>query len=443
MKSKSKKIFWIILTIVIIFTIALVEQINNKEESIPKCIDCNIIFIDIDCLSANHLGIYGYHKNTSQNIDNFARKSILFKNVYSQVHWTERSVISLLTSSSPWIWERKINPNITTLPQIFKKNDYITGAITGGFQPHKPSIEDSFGFDMYYKLGEISLNLGDQSFNKTFRYGIEWIKKNKNKKFFLYLHGYDLHVPASCKYENYFDPDYNEGIEYISQQYIKTTIDLINKPRDYNFNNLKKAFFKPEQINHIIAHHDGCILYIDELFGNFIRELEREGLSNRTIIVIFSNHGQDLLENGLLMHLVPSYGTLHVPLIIFVPGAMPKSIEAPVALIDIMPTSLNLTNLTTNHSMLGIDLVSLIENPERNDKSRIIPGYQHLIKGNYALFTYPKFQVYNIKYDKNQSNNLADKRPEIIEEWRNEFSNMIIKSLLQKNKQPRLKSGYS
>jgi len=435
MKSNPKRVFLTILPIILIFLIVLAVKIpDKKEKSIPKCIDCNIIFIDIDSLRADHLGVYGYYRNTSPNIDAFAKKSILFKNAYSQESWTKPSVQSLFSSSLPPLWRKRTKQN-SILPRILKRKGYATAAFTGQISDNIVSQ----GFDTYLAFG------GDpgmdspnhnktfyKAFNETFSYGLDWIRENKDRKLFLYLHGYDIHIPYHSKFEDYFDPDYNDTIDYyyIYKNYLNYYgILSTDKTQSLNFIELMNSLLKSEQIDHIIANYDGGILSLDERFDSFISELEETGILNKTIIVVFSNHGEDLFENGRFEHLFPSYSTLHVPLIIYIPRAEPKVIEAPVALVDIMPTIMNLINITTNYETLGVELISLIENPRLADASRIIPGHRYILKGEWELLIEPIIQLYNIKSDRNESNNLADKKQDVVRELLKEHDDIFIKEL--------------
>lgn len=422
MKLKKMKLFWILLIVLALIIALSIFQIGSKKQNIPKCIDCNIIFIDIDVLRADHLGVYGYYRNTSPNIDAFAKKSILFKNAYSQSFTTSLSTESILTSFLPgWSKEK------TKIPKPLKDYSYVTAAFVEKFNP-----------DYLYQDFDVYLPVEDNGtyssiYNIIFNYSLDYILKSKNNKFFSYLHSIDLHAPYHSKYEDYFDPDYNQDIYLIHQEYFNAMLNLSTKRKDRDFNDLKESLLKPEQINHIIAHYDGGILSVDELFGQFINRLNKTGLLNKTIIVLFSNHGEDLFENGRLEHYYTSNFVMHVPLIIYIPGIKPQSIDAPVALMDIMPTILDLIDIKMDIPMQGINLVPIIENPKSADKSRMIVGDRHIRKDNWLVIFHPTMQLYNLKYDINESNNLADKNPEIVEELLNEYNNILIKSYLQKN----------
>ena len=441
MKSKPKKLFWIVLIVLIIVLAVFIFKNNKKQENVPICADCNIIFIDIGILRADHLGIYGYYRNTSPNIDAFARKSILFKNAYSQSRETSKSIDSYFTSRL-FLSKKQIRNNIT-LTKILKEQGYVSQGFFSNSLPYAlgdmrkilPYLDVQSKDGQGLPITPIKL----LSFKNTFNYSLEFIKNNKVRKFFLYLHSLDLHTPYHSKYGDYFDPDYPDHGN-IYKQYIddassgnKTSIDnyLAGK---INLAGKIDSLARSKQKKHIIAHYDGGILSVDELFGQFIYELDKSGVLNNTIIIVLSSHADDLFEEGRFDHFRPSYNVVHVPLIIYIPKVNPKIIDSPVSLIDIMPTTLNLVDINTNYKMQGINLIPLIENPKSGDKMRAIAGYQYVIKGEWKLQTIPTLQLYNIKYDPNESNNLADKEPELVKELMNDFNNLIIKMYLDKNK---------
>ena len=98
MKTKLK--LSLIFLIVFIGIISLVFLPSQSNESIA-CADCNVILISIDTLRADHLGIYGYQRNTSSNIDSFFKNGFVFKNAFSQAPNTLPSHMSIFTGLYP------------------------------------------------------------------------------------------------------------------------------------------------------------------------------------------------------------------------------------------------------------------------------------------------------------------------------------------------------
>src|SRR3989338_7371293 len=97
-----------------------------------NCPGCNVIIISLTNVGAEHLGTYGYYRNTSPNIDEFAGKSIVFENAFSPSSWTLPSGISMFASLYPFshgVMDRNndhLKPEIPTLVDIMQKNGYKT-----------------------------------------------------------------------------------------------------------------------------------------------------------------------------------------------------------------------------------------------------------------------------------------------------------------------------
>ena len=98
----------------------------------------NVILILIDALRQDHLGINGYHRNTSPNIDKLAEEGILFLNAYCTLPRSDPTITSILTGMYPHshgvrlMANNKLNPSITTLPEILKSHGYKTAFIKPG-----------------------------------------------------------------------------------------------------------------------------------------------------------------------------------------------------------------------------------------------------------------------------------------------------------------------
>ena len=112
----------------------------------------NIILISIDALRADHLSCYGYHRNTSPNIDRLASQGVLFKNAFSQATWTLPSHTSIFLSQ--YVWRHKVdNPDkrlgnsFAPLAEILKDRNYTTCAFVGG-----RFLSARYGFDQGFEI---------------------------------------------------------------------------------------------------------------------------------------------------------------------------------------------------------------------------------------------------------------------------------------------------
>ena len=94
----------------------------------------NIILITVDCLRADHLGCYGYSRDTSPNIDKISKKGIFFKKAFSNGPNTRHSVPSFLTSTYPLLFldeskGGKLNPSRITIAEFLRDKGYLTACV--------------------------------------------------------------------------------------------------------------------------------------------------------------------------------------------------------------------------------------------------------------------------------------------------------------------------
>ena len=155
------------------------------------CKDCNVILISLDSLRAKSLPCYGYEKNTSPNLCEFAKKSFLFKRVYTPSSKTLDSHFSIFTGLYPKShgvnvpFTSVLDKKIRTLPQIVESNGYATLFSGPLIDPHLPLDR---GFERGFRYKEY----GDEPrfwFDNMKKYGL------LGRKFFAFLHTYDVHEP--------------------------------------------------------------------------------------------------------------------------------------------------------------------------------------------------------------------------------------------------------
>ncbi len=333
---------------------------SSPEE--PK--EMNVILISLDTLRADRLGCYGYYKDTSPSIDKFASEAVLFLNTFSQAPWTLPSHMSMLTSLNlinHQVYEHtdKLNDDVPTLADVLRWNDYFTTAFTGGVLV---SSEYGFakGFDMYYE------DFPNDTPENLCQIAKDWMNRNKEKKFFLFLHTYQPHDPYSN--ENAY------GKTFIDEESKWQKIDLLKLLREVQ--SAKPLKYRPmpeDEKENIIALYDGEIRYTDEcLIKPLIDELKSLDLYERTMIIITSDHGEEFYEHEKWVHGEHLYNELiHVPLIIKFPYSKHKGkrIENNTSSIDIVPTILEELNI--DYSRLEFDgksLIKMIKGKENDDR---------------------------------------------------------------------------
>ncbi len=324
----------------------------------------NVLLISIDSLRADHVGCYGYKRDTTPTIDALARQGIVFRNTVSTTSWTLPAHMSLFTSMDITVHGvgmegMSLHRDIGTLAGVFKSNGYRTAAFCSS-----PFMNPAFGFDRGFDLYR-NIDLDDHRFENTTlppehqrdavhaditspritELADDWLEKNSGHPFFLFLHMWDVHydyIPPA-PYDRKFDPDYTGNItgrNYIHNPEINPKMD----PRD---------------LDHIIALYDGEIAWVDHHLGLIVEKLKELGIFERTLIVITADHGDEFFEHGGKGHRSTLYDeVVMIPLVIHGPGVERQGGEVSdqASIIDIAPTILNLCGIKIPQWMQGRSL---------------------------------------------------------------------------------------
>jgi choline-sulfatase len=349
----------------------------------------NLVFIAMTNTRADHLGVYGYARKTSPNIDRLASQSLVFRDVYSHASWTLPAAVSLFTSQYPFthgLLNREtyspLPPTTPTFLDVLKEHGYTTRAFVGN-RDYSPAFGHTSRFD---ETSEAVMK-GESDDWKT--YGVfentvpparEWLRANKDKKFCLLVQGYDTHCPFTApKENNRFDPAYHGRIDFKRCYWTFEPTRPVRKRLDsgdyVEIYSLKtqptggsgsEVMFYPEDVRHMIALYDGEIYNADEWVGKLLDDLTALGLAEKTIVVFYSDHGDMFGKHGRFMRGGPLRGTfyddvLHIPLIIRHPKLLPASVEGLGQIIDVAPTVLDLLGLNSPGTFRGKSLRPLIE----------------------------------------------------------------------------------
>ncbi len=313
----------------------------------------NVIVVGIDTLRPDHLGCYGYERETSPNIDEFAAGGVLFENALSQAPWTAPSFATVFTSLYPsqhgsMDVNSRIRESVPTLATMLKQRGYATGAIINA-PALKPEFGLSRGFD-FYDMTPLDGRRGDG----TTRDALAWIDKVRGGPFFMFVHYFDPHIPYGppAGYDDLFHKGYRGRI--------KNPFDIegFSKSRDRLFEEMKEL--TADDWAEIIDLYDGEIVYVDEAFGALMRGLKDRGLTENTVVILLGDHGEEFFEHGGFEHGHTLYDELiHVPLIVSLPGRIGEGarVRNQVRLLDVTPTVFDLLGLEPPAHFEGVSLV--------------------------------------------------------------------------------------
>jgi len=342
---------------------------------------------------------------------------------------------------------KDLSPKTITLAEILRKNGYATGGFTGDAGVGKV-FGFAQGFDTYFEGPKFG------GMDRSIPAALNWLKESPRKKFFIFLHGYDVH--------GQFDPPGGFTREFVEPPYCGRLKGGKNEEAAIRERGLEKGpvSLTDEDVRFWRALYDEKIKDVDERFGLFIDELKKMGLLEHTIIVLFSDHGTEFYEHKRFDHGFSLYDELiRVPVIFRLPHA--KSgivIKDQVRAIDLMPTLLDLLGIKVSDGikkqMQGVSLIPCI-NGEHMDLTafsetdyrfytnkraiRTPAGFKFI----YSLDTNAK-ELYNLIDDPQELNNLVDKDRRLAYEleqklfgWLNEmgytedYSYRILKQMLK------------
>lgn len=426
---------------------------------------CNVILISLDTLRADRLGCYGYEKNTSPAIDRFAEKALLFENSFSNASWTLPSHMSLMTSMYPKQHgvrdqDSRLSRDKKTLAEALRDEGYRTAAFTAGYL-----VSAVFGFDRGFEVYMEEYNTKKENPDHGWRLKhvaknlMFWLEENKDEKFFLFVHCYDTHEPfIAHTYMEKFEEDYDGRLDFLNNRAAFNASPEYKKYKEYvegyfNINifyreiiNKGRIEMREPDIGHIRALYDNEVRYVDYYFGKLMDELTSMGLMDNTVIIVWSDHGQELLERGRIQH----GGSLHdeiigVPLIVYIPGMDGGRTAALAQGIDIAPTILDILGIQSPPGFMGVPLLST-----KRGNNPFVAAQQKRVNalrtGEYKLLVHNKTKdvwLFDLGKDPGEMNNIAAGHPELVNDLKAALFNELDLVDLDEDMIRKLKSlGY-
>ncbi len=292
-------------------------DLRRQKEIKDRAANKNVLIILLDATRNDHVGYNGYSRMTTPNIDQLAKNSLVFKTCYSEASYTLASTGTLLTGLPPDYhsvvskYYSSLDQKTTTLSELFKKKGYFSGAISGNPNFGKAYRLDK-GFSAFIELFKDKPAPLAGDFMAPFK---EMLTRINNQPFFIYLHVREPHDPYKMPppFLGSFQKTYLEQCEALTEigkTFWKSTVD------------------KNDDLNLLRKIYDENLYYGDWATGQIIQILEQHQLSENTIIIFISDHGEAIGENGLIGHAHVLYETgLRIPLVIRIPGVTPRIIH--------------------------------------------------------------------------------------------------------------------
>lgn len=345
-------ILWCMLAFVIAAVLAF--QVLSKRTS--KSDRPNVILITIDALRPDHLGCYGYSRNTSPNIDKFASEGLLFENCFSNATETRYSFSSILTGFLPHetrVFENVPLPeDVDTLAEILRKEGYKTAAVVSNYM-----LKKKRGYAQGFRIYDDAMDemesvrkWPERTAEHTTDRAIEFLKRFRKDSLFMWIHYQDPHgpyTPPKPFSEMFFNPSEKSLC-------IKVNKSLSGYGGIPYYQNLGAD----KNFDYYVSQYDGEIRYQDAHFKRLIDALKRFGFYEQSLIIVTSDHGESMGEhNYFFAHGENLYNELmRVPLIIRYGKKLRGGRADFVQHLDIVPTVLETAGLMKNPKLRGRDL---------------------------------------------------------------------------------------
>lgn len=434
----------------------------------------NILWILEDALRPDHMGCYGYSKNTTPACDRLAREGARFDSVFAVASHTMPPIVSMLMGQTAathgvvtpkryaqWVKDENWRRRTTPLKLLTEQDYLVDGEMVMRWAP----------------LGFTRDTPGDKIEN--------YFEQHRKEKWFFYAEPYPTHLPYNPP-ENYFrmfsdgewkpDEAAKRRINAVRSFLIVHPSGCISKMEageeevlsggdEAHKRTVGTVDLLPEDEPAVLALYDGEARVFDDLVGRWTAKLEQLGILDDTLIIITADHGEELMERGHVGHSSCNlHGTLydesiHVPLIMRFPKKIPagRVITEQISQIDIMPTIFDMLGLPIPEWMEGESTLPLIQEIKSGFRpeaySETTPaGWQALAKDDrqiwavrtseWKLIKYSsqsgreqKFELFDLRNDPDEHHNLASECPDIIRSLQSKLEAYIKRATAHEKRQ--------
>jgi choline-sulfatase len=370
-----------------------------------------VILISVDTLRADHLGVYGYRRIATPNIDSFARQGTVFDAIDCQVPLTLPSHTALFTSTLPFANhveenEGHVPAGLVTLAGVLRSHGYRTAAFIGS-----ALLDRHLGIDQGFDFYDSPFGIASEGPHNPLAVGVrrdgalvvraarQWLGENHGRPVFAFLHFFDLHAPYS---------------------HAESTAGLPNSPG-----------------------YDAEIEYVDRLLGQLQQALVAGGWWDRSLVVLLSDHGESLGDHGETSHGYFVYqSTLHTPLIVHWPAGTegyPARAAQPGGLIDVAPSILDFLKLPAPPQFTGVSLLGAARSGKDDGRAVVSESVyprdafhwaplRSIRAGAWQYIDAPKPELYDLERDPDERHNLVGQNSAMATKLRSRLAGIMVQS---------------
>jgi arylsulfatase A-like enzyme len=366
----------------------------------------DILLISLDTLRADHLGSYGYPRDTSPFLDRLAADGIRYPAAFVNTHGTPPSHATLFTSlyqeTHGVDQKNPIPADAPMLTEILAENGYRTVAVTGG-----GFMSGNFGFDRGFEV----FRARGAAIDETARELVDLVEEHRGggRPLFAFFHTYEVHSP-------YLPPPPYRTLFGEFESDVEPTNEALLPIKTRAAEHLDQ-----DDVDFLVAMYDGGIRFTDDVLGDMFRRLEEIGFFDHGVVFVTSDHGEEFAEHGGLLHGISLYEELlHVPLIVAGHG-IPEGVvdEALVSTVDVAPTILALAGIEPPAIMAGRDLLG--PSPDEPADQVVFAQFRSLLYGvrtqRWKLIwdtRAKRLSLFDLDRDPGELDDVAEAHPQLV-----------------------------
>lgn len=404
------------------------DPLVDVSEGLP-----NVVLIGLDTFRADHIGALGSDLARTPQLDRFAAESIVFTDCASTSTWTLPAFASVFTGRLPaehrtiggeWI---RLPMDEIPLAERLKANGYHTTAFVAVDYLGKEFGMDR-GFDRHLNHSQFPVNGRLEHYDRRLR---NVLRVPPREPWFLFAHYFDAHDPYEAPAP--FGRMYYEGDEKVEPGDPARSIDVIYSERNRIRQNPQRRYAWLEGVRDLefpVREYAAGVSYVDHHVGVTLDSMRSTGVLDESIVIILADHGEHLTEHDTFFtHRWPYAETLQVPLMIRLPRGVGAGmrIDAPVSLVDVLPTLLDLLGLESAPGLTGQSLTGLMRG-EGAEPRLLFAEYGAKSEWNArsvwdADWRYTEFvdggvltaSLFDRRADPREEHDLAPEHPELVE----------------------------
>jgi len=381
----------------------------------------NIVLITLDTTRADHLATYGYFRETTPAFDALARESIVFDRLVVPMATTLPTHMSILTGTYPLEHgvlanstqggERFVpSPKLHSFATLSQRAGYSTGAFVSA-APLKIGSGAETGFDLFDEPAGKHRNA-----EATTDAALEWLV-GRSGPFFVWVHYYDAHYP--------FEPPPGFAGLYQTDAELESFIE----ERKISPSALRPLVNRVEQADAVANDYDAELRYADSQMARVLDSLRAREDWDRTVVIVIGDHGEGLCQHGLAAHGSTWNEQLHAPLLMRVPGQLPRRVPVMLSAVDALATLIGLVDLPQARDLLtqssGRDVLApdfeirpVLSQDTGRHRTEGVPYRHALSLGRWKLFRIdsgsgePSWELYDLEADPFELEDVSVEHPE-------------------------------